>query len=219
MKMSKPRSSRRTFPFKLWSLINSDKETGLEWTPDGNMIVIDKKVFVQKCLGNDGGTFKTCKFLSITKQLNVYGFVQHFSERKSNLNPMFVSPYFKRDFPSLLSHFSRKHASFNKCSPVKQNSIAAPKKTASRPVLASIGNLQEKSRTQPMRKARLTVKKCNSPVCSSNSSASAPPKISTTTSAKSSPTVVSYEVVKSPYILRKSKSYDPVAAARVSLPK
>lgn len=210
--MSKPKSSRRTFPFKLWSLINSDKETGLKWTPDGNMIVIDKKLFLQKCLG-DGGTFKTRKFLSITKQLNVYGFVQHFCQRKSSSNPMFVSPYFKRDFPDLLSHFARKHAVFKKCStPVKQNTKAAPKKAASRPVLASIENLPEKSRTQPMRSARLA-KKCITPDLSSDSSAL---NIDTSASAQSTPTVLSYQIINSPYILRKSQPSDPVAIARVT---
>lgn len=217
-KMSKLKISRRTFPFKLWNLINSGGEIGLQWTPDGNKIVIDRKVFTQNCLGA-GGIFKTSKFLSITKQLNVYGFAQSFTEHRSSSHPMYVSPFFKRDHPDLLAQFSRKPPSFKKSpSTKKNNNKVTSKKEASRPALASIGNLQEnKSRTQPMRRARLT-KKCKSPVSSSSSSALVV-RGTTTNSAQSTPTVESYQAPKSPIILRKNKSPGPVAKARVKSSK
>jgi hypothetical protein len=145
--------AQRTFPFKLWNLINSNESNGVEWSPEGTQVRINKKLFTQKCLGNYL-KFKTQKFLSITKQLNVYGFVQIPHEKSAN-EPIFMSPNFKRDRPDLLERFTRRIAISKKSSSShKPKSIVKNE----RKILAAVENVPQKIRSQPPRKATLVKK-------------------------------------------------------------
>ncbi|XP_059473498.1 uncharacterized protein LOC132195495 [Neocloeon triangulifer] len=143
-----------TFPYKLWNLINNYSEkNGLEWSKNGDAVLVQKKLFVQKCLGQPK-KFKTKKLLSITKQFNVYGFKQIHHE-ESDAYFKYKSPNFKKDRPELLSNFSRRISTSRR--PYKKYSAKsdAKRKTKDKRVaLSSVENFTVKTRSQPVRQAR-----------------------------------------------------------------
>lgn len=110
-----------TFPYKLWDLINSSKNNGIQWSKDGKTIIIDKNLFQRKCLNT--GNFKTNNFLSITKQLNVYGFVQQAHRFSTRQFLTYKHENFQQGCPELLRDFCRR---VNSSKPATESSEVSP---------------------------------------------------------------------------------------------
>ncbi|RLW05227.1 hypothetical protein DV515_00005252 [Chloebia gouldiae] len=70
----------RTFPMKLWLLVNSPCVHSVRWDARGEGLFIDQGLFEQELLGvgpsaaGEEELFKTKNFGSIVRQLNLYGF-------------------------------------------------------------------------------------------------------------------------------------------------
>ncbi|XP_030114549.4 heat shock factor protein 5 isoform X2 [Taeniopygia guttata] len=70
----------RTFPVKLWLLVNSPYIDSVRWDARGEGLLIDQRLFEQEvlCVGlstaGEEELFKTKNFSSIVRQLNLYGF-------------------------------------------------------------------------------------------------------------------------------------------------
>lgn len=94
-----------TFPYKLWDLINSPQDNGIQWCRNGKMISIEKKLFEKKCLNKRN--FSTLRFISITKQLNVYGFVQH-AHMDTDRFLIYKHENFVQGHPELLRNMGRR---------------------------------------------------------------------------------------------------------------
>ncbi|NXB76310.1 HSF5 protein, partial [Donacobius atricapilla] len=69
-----------TFPMKLWLLVNSPGVRSVRWDASGEALFIDQGLFERELLGvgpsaaGEEELFKTKKFGSIVRQLNLYGF-------------------------------------------------------------------------------------------------------------------------------------------------
>ncbi|CAB3376014.1 Hypothetical predicted protein [Cloeon dipterum] len=141
----------RTFPYKLWKLIHSSEKNGLEWSPNGKDVVMEKKLFMKKCLGQPN-KFKTKKLLSITKQFNVYGFKQ-LQHGQMDLYIIYTSPYFRRGQFELLSKFTRRIAPPGSTNRRGKKEKRRKAYECHRTVLGDISNVPVKTRAQPARNA------------------------------------------------------------------
>ncbi|NXS56187.1 HSF5 protein, partial [Brachypteracias leptosomus] len=120
-----------SFPAKLWRLVNSPPFQSIRWDPSGQGLLIDEQQFMREVLsGGDGAAgaaelFKTKKFTSIIRQLNLYGFHKVASGLVVEQRPgpgagggcsawalhHYHSPHFLRGRPDLLVYLKRLTAS------------------------------------------------------------------------------------------------------------
>ncbi|XP_072304727.1 uncharacterized protein [Eucyclogobius newberryi] len=106
-----------TFPAKLWCMVNDPANVAISWDNTGDFVVICQPLFEEFVLShcykkNEGNFayFKTTKFSSFVRQLNLYGFKK--KEPLSNTDSSspflhFLNPNFKRDKPALLINLKR----------------------------------------------------------------------------------------------------------------
>lgn len=92
---------KRTFPLKLWQLVNDSRlDSAIRWADDGHSFFVFEMELRNMCLGKENKLFFTREPKSFIRQLHLYGF------RKINKN-QFKHPYFQRDRPSLLNEIKR----------------------------------------------------------------------------------------------------------------
>ncbi|XP_072293375.1 uncharacterized protein [Eucyclogobius newberryi] len=105
------------FPRKLWCMVNDPANIAIRWDITGEFIVIFQSLFEKLVLSQCGkddeshfSYFKTTKFSSFFRQLNLYGF------KKAEPLPLadssdpihhFFNPNFRRDNPALLINLKR----------------------------------------------------------------------------------------------------------------
>ncbi|NWZ74413.1 HSF5 protein, partial [Acrocephalus arundinaceus] len=72
--------SARTFPAKLWRLVNSPRVRSVCWDSQARGLLIDHSLFQRELLSPGGAqgpaphTFRATQFRSFVRQLNRYGF-------------------------------------------------------------------------------------------------------------------------------------------------
>ncbi|TKS83619.1 Heat shock factor protein 5 [Collichthys lucidus] len=109
------------YPAKLWRLVNNPANEAICWDSEGTFVIIDQLLFEKQILSLDAknldnaDAFKTTNFLSIVRQLYMYGFrkaglviqndVQSGGEQKRFHH--FYNPNFKRNHPELLGSLMR----------------------------------------------------------------------------------------------------------------
>uniref|UniRef100_A0A674P066 HSF-type DNA-binding domain-containing protein n=2 Tax=Takifugu rubripes TaxID=31033 RepID=A0A674P066_TAKRU len=92
-------SLNEKFPTKLWRLINDSKINTIIWNHQGDGIIINGNLIENDFLSSNG--FKTSKFSSFTRQLNLYGFRKSQRLNRDNIHHYF-HPNFQRNQPELL---------------------------------------------------------------------------------------------------------------------
>uniref|UniRef100_UPI001ED82428 MAX dimerization protein MGA a n=1 Tax=Scatophagus argus TaxID=75038 RepID=UPI001ED82428 len=107
------------FPAKLWCLVNNPEIPAICWDSDGDVIVIDQRLFERQILSpsttssDTTGTFKTTNFSSFVRQLNLYGFrkvdpvLNHHPSGDSGTYHCFCNQNFKRSCPELVASVRR----------------------------------------------------------------------------------------------------------------
>ncbi|XP_051793445.1 heat shock factor protein 5 [Acanthochromis polyacanthus] len=108
----------KTFPAKLWRLVNSPAIEAIRWDSLREVIVIDQQRFERQVFSpgsmspNSPNAFKTTNFSSFVRQLNLYGFKK--VKQDVNLpnlgNSTFHYYYnanFKRSHPELVARLRR----------------------------------------------------------------------------------------------------------------
>ncbi|XP_023800466.1 uncharacterized protein LOC111941561 [Cyanistes caeruleus] len=112
----------RTFPAKLWRLVNSPRVLSVRWDSQAQGLLIDRSLFERELLspGGDQGpaphTFRATRFLSFVRQLYRYGF-RKVPGRAGAAAPgdagawlHYTNPWFRRDRPELLLRIERRSA-------------------------------------------------------------------------------------------------------------
>ena len=104
------RKLKKKFPDKLWSVVSDENESSCIWSPDGDSLLINKGKFTQRFLTNSNGLFRTSKFKSFVRQLNLYGFrkVNKMRRRDHEIWWEYQNENFIRDHPELLKLIKRK---------------------------------------------------------------------------------------------------------------
>ncbi|NXB40706.1 HSF5 protein, partial [Eulacestoma nigropectus] len=117
----------RTFPAKLWRLVNSPRVRSVRWDSQARGLLIDRALFERELLspagalgaGREGAVasrdaFKATHFRSVLCQLSRYGF-HKVPVRVSSAVPgdagailHFRNPWFRCDRPDLLLHIKRR---------------------------------------------------------------------------------------------------------------
>ncbi|NXD81622.1 HSF5 protein, partial [Halcyon senegalensis] len=110
-----------SFPAKLWWLVNSPRCRSVYWDTRGQELLIEEQLFVREVLGagpageeaaGAANLFKTKRFTSIVRQLNLYGFHKLVKEPLARSGPIshphhYHSPHFRRHRPDLVVHLKR----------------------------------------------------------------------------------------------------------------
>lgn len=92
---------RKTFPLKLWELVNECRlDSALRWADDGHSFYIFESELSKMCLGKENKLFFTRQPKSFVRQLHLYGF------KKINRN-QFKHPNFQRDDPDSVYQIRR----------------------------------------------------------------------------------------------------------------
>uniref|UniRef100_A0A672G0D4 HSF-type DNA-binding domain-containing protein n=1 Tax=Salarias fasciatus TaxID=181472 RepID=A0A672G0D4_SALFA len=108
--------SHFTFPATLWRLVNNPIVNSIYWDVRGHKVIIDQNLFVEQVLSpsgffsNDSKPFKTNKFCSFIRQLNLYGFKKANKYEACLTVPAchhFFHPHFKRNHPELVCWLKR----------------------------------------------------------------------------------------------------------------
>ncbi|NWV41333.1 HSF5 protein, partial [Grantiella picta] len=113
--------SARTFPARLWHLVNSPRVRSVRWDSLARGLLVERSLFERELLSPAGalGTapdaFKATHFGSFVRQLNLYGFQKKvpgwfgaavLGDPGAWLH--FTNPNFRRDRPDLLLHIKRR---------------------------------------------------------------------------------------------------------------
>ncbi|KAG7515281.1 hypothetical protein JOB18_004534 [Solea senegalensis] len=109
-----------TFPAKLWRLVNNPTKTSICWDLLGESIVVHQELFElqvlsgpSSCTSSNSDNFKTNKFCSFVRQLNLYGFKKTTQLVKVNSSPIggtfhrYFHKNFKRNHPELVGALRR----------------------------------------------------------------------------------------------------------------
>ncbi|XP_063275857.1 uncharacterized protein LOC134562403 [Prinia subflava] len=112
----------RTFPAKLWRLLNSPRVRSLRWDSRARGLLVDRCLFERELLSPGGaqgpapGTFRATQFRSFVRQLYRYGF--HKVPGRTGVAAAgdagdwlhYSNPWFRRDRPDLLLRIRRRTA-------------------------------------------------------------------------------------------------------------
>lgn len=97
--------SRKTFPLKLWELINDGRfQAALKWADDGKSFYVFESELAKLCLGKENKLFFTKQPKSFIRQLHLYGF------RKIN-KTQFKHYFFSKDDPNSVQNIKRGYKS------------------------------------------------------------------------------------------------------------
>jgi hypothetical protein len=110
--------NRMRFPFKLWNLVNNCDTNAIQWSSNGDSILINYKLFGEQYL-NNSSYFKTQNIHSFIRQLNLYGFYK--VSQRSKKNKLFIDSalyefhefknnFFKRNREELLPNVFRRYS-------------------------------------------------------------------------------------------------------------
>ncbi|NWZ74619.1 HSF5 protein, partial [Acrocephalus arundinaceus] len=114
--------STRTFPAKLWHLVNSPRVRSVRWDSQARGLLIDRSLFEWELLSPSGAqgpaphTFRATQFLSFVHQINRYGFRKVLGRARAAAPGdagawlHYSSPWFRRDCPELLLCIRRRSA-------------------------------------------------------------------------------------------------------------
>jgi hypothetical protein len=90
-----------SFVYKLWTLVNDECTPSIQWSLDGEKVVIENPAkFTAKVLV-DKQLFKTKNISSFIRQLNMYGF-RRVKENSGKIPLIFKHESFKQERPDLL---------------------------------------------------------------------------------------------------------------------
>ncbi|XP_056267441.1 heat shock factor protein 5 [Pseudoliparis swirei] len=108
------------FPAKLWRLVNNPANISIRWNEQGQVIVIDRRLFEAQILSpsnsasDNADAFKTTNFSSFVRQLNLYGFKKAVMNGKHDCSQWdcvrylyFYNPNFLRNHPELVASLRR----------------------------------------------------------------------------------------------------------------
>lgn len=108
-----------TFPAKLWRLVSNPENTSICWDQLGETILINEELFKSQILSpsprvsDNPDSFKTTKFCSFVRQLNLYGFKKNIRTVKVNIPfenetyHCFYHKNFNRNRPELIADLKR----------------------------------------------------------------------------------------------------------------
>ncbi|KAK2828798.1 hypothetical protein Q5P01_019832 [Channa striata] len=110
-----------SFPAKLWRLVNNPAIEAIYWDKLGEVIIVDRRLFEKLILSpssiisDPADTFKTTRFSSFIRQLNLYGFKKadqysrssHHWSGDNGACHRFYNPNFKRNQPELIANLWR----------------------------------------------------------------------------------------------------------------
>ncbi|XP_011637228.1 heat shock factor protein 2-like [Pogonomyrmex barbatus] len=123
------------FPQKLWRIVNECKTGAIQWSANGDTILLDYKKFQAEYLDARRPIFKTSNITSFIRQLNLYGFrkvAYHGRDQMCNsCNPHvheFLHDNFRADRMDLLSKVCRKAGGKSRCS--QQEAAKATKESS-----------------------------------------------------------------------------------------
>ncbi|XP_063275747.1 uncharacterized protein LOC134562291 [Prinia subflava] len=112
----------RTFPAKLWRLLNSPRVRSLRWDSRARGLLVDRCLFERELLSPGGaqgpapGTFRATQFRSFVRQLYRYGFhkvpgwLGAATAGDAGAWLHYSNPWFRRDRPDLLLRIRRRTA-------------------------------------------------------------------------------------------------------------
>ncbi|XP_029416235.1 heat shock transcription factor, X-linked member 4-like, partial [Nannospalax galili] len=122
------------FPKKLWTIINDETFTSVNWNHNGDMVVVKENIFQREILNRSGKDriFKTGRMKSFIRQLNRYGFKhinpEHtMTQSEENRMLMYQNFNFQRNKPELLKNISRRDEIRNSVSKSKTPHTSANK--------------------------------------------------------------------------------------------
>lgn len=110
------------FPQKLWRIVNECQTGAIQWSANGDTVLLDYKKFQTEYLDPRRPIFKTSNITSFIRQLNLYGFRKVTSHSRdpicNSYNPYvheFLHENFRADRIDLLFKVCRKTGGKNKC--------------------------------------------------------------------------------------------------------
>ncbi|CAB4035360.1 heat shock factor 5-like [Paramuricea clavata] len=131
----KPLENINSFVYKLWTLVNDECTPSIQWSLDGEKVVIENPAkFTAKVLvASDKQLFKTKNISSFIRQLNMYGF-RRVKENSGKIPLIFKHESFKQGRPDLLVDVKRKKSTPLK-QPITSAALPLPTPKGSKPII------------------------------------------------------------------------------------